>query len=69
MDLPRRLVALYSAPGDVVLDPFMGTGTTLVAAVRSGRLAVGIDQSERYCEAAAEQLRQMALPLGSGLTG
>lgn len=47
-ELPRRLIKLLSFPGDVVLDPFVGSGTTILAASRLGRQAVGFDRSSQY---------------------
>jgi site-specific DNA-methyltransferase (adenine-specific) len=58
VELPRRLMLLYTQPGDVVLDPFMGSGSTAVAAVRTGRHYVGYELSEAYCALAAKRLAE-----------
>ena len=54
----KKLLVRVSLPGDIVLDPFMGSGTTLRAAKDLGNTAIGIDIEERYCEIAARRLAQ-----------
>ena len=49
VELPRRFIQLYTFEGDVALDPFMGSGTTAVAAVEAGRCYVGYDTDPAYC--------------------
>ena len=56
-----KLLVLGSLPGDLVLDPFMGSGTTLRAAKDLGRKAIGIEIEERYCEIAAKRLAQQVM--------
>jgi modification methylase len=55
--LPRRLIELYTYTGDLVLDPFLGSGTTAVAAAIAGRHYVGFDTEADYLDLAEERLR------------
>jgi hypothetical protein len=52
------IVCLATLENDIILDPFMGSGTTLVAAQNEGRKAVGIELDEAYCKISVERLRQ-----------
>lgn len=56
VELPLRCMKLFSFVGDTVLDPFMGSGTTLVAASRCNRKGIGIDIDAEYCEIAIDRI-------------
>ena len=57
VELPRRCIEMYTFSGDIVLDPFLGSGSTAVAAVQSGRRYVGVDINKEYCEIAAARIK------------
>jgi len=61
--LMGEIIRVVSPEGGLILDPFMGSGSTLVAAMGLGRKAIGIDLDERFCEIAARRMQQGILPL------
>jgi len=58
LELASRLIRMFSFHGDTVLDPFCGTGTTMIAALRYGRNSIGIDIDPEYCRMAARYLKK-----------
>jgi site-specific DNA-methyltransferase (adenine-specific) len=57
-ELARRLILMYSVEGDTVLDPFLGSGTTAVAAHNVGREFAGIERDEEYYKLAMANIKQ-----------
>ena len=58
VSLMKELISNHTAPGELIIDPFMGGGTTLRAAKDLGRRAIGIELDEKYCEMATSRCRQ-----------
>ncbi|PSN81788.1 site-specific DNA-methyltransferase [Candidatus Marsarchaeota G1 archaeon OSP_D] len=56
LELPRRCIKLFSFVNDTVLDPFLGSGTTLIACALLNRRGIGVEIDEKYCEIAKERL-------------
>ena len=66
VELPERLIHLYTYYEDLVLDPFMGSGTTAVAAVATGRHFAGYETDPRYVERAVERVAEERARVGAG---
>ena len=60
--LMRYLITLITPPGGIVLDPFMGSGSTILAAKQLGFRAIGIEQNEEYCAIAVRRLADLRIP-------
>jgi site-specific DNA-methyltransferase (adenine-specific) len=56
LEFMMELVELFTDPGDLILDPFVGSGTTVVAAVRLGRRCIGIERDPKYCALAVDRV-------------
>jgi site-specific DNA-methyltransferase (adenine-specific) len=59
IELPYRLIQLYSFKNDIILDPFMGSGTTALAAINTDRNYIGFEISEEYCNLAKNRIEQI----------
>ena len=68
LELATRLVRMFSFAGDTVLDPFCGSGTTMVAAIRTGRNSIGIEIDPDYCRMSARYIRAESSSLFSCAT-
>lgn len=58
IELPKRCIKLFSFVGDIVLDPFLGSGTTLVACLETKRNGIGVEIDEKYCKLAIKRLKE-----------
>ena len=72
VELPKRCIKLFSFVGDTILDPFLGSGTTLLACLQTNRIGIGVDIDNKYCELAKKrlliegQINQLKLDIAEG---
>lgn len=66
--MPKRCIKLFSFVGDIVLDPFLGSGSTIIASVLNDRKAIGIEIYEEYCNIAKKRILEEAKLLNQKLT-
>lgn len=60
VELPKRCIKLFSFVGDTILDPFLGSGSTLIACASTNRKGIGIEIDEKYCKIAKDRLLKEA---------
>lgn len=63
-ELPRRLIKMYSFVGDTILDPFLGSGTTLIEAARLNRSSIGVEVNEKYLTVIKARIRKNQIAVG-----
>ena len=63
VDLPKWFIKLFTQPGDIVLDPFIGSGTTALAAIQLGRHYIGIDIKPEYVELSRQRVSEIQISL------
>jgi site-specific DNA-methyltransferase (adenine-specific) len=63
VELPKWFIKLFTIPGDIVLDPFVGSGTTAAAAIQTARKYVGIDINPEYVDMSRTRVAEMQIGL------
>ena len=63
VELPRRCIKLSSFVGDTVLDPFLGSGSTAIAALQNHRQMIGVEVDEKYCQLALKRIKDNLEPI------
>ncbi len=63
VELPRRCIKLFSFVGDTVLDPFLGSGSTAIAALQNHRQMIGVEVDEKYCQLALKRIKDNLEPI------
>jgi site-specific DNA-methyltransferase (adenine-specific) len=61
LELPRRCIKLFSYVGDTILDPFLGSGSTLLACLETNRIGIGVEINKKYCDIAIKRLKQVGI--------
>jgi len=61
VELPKRCIKLFSFVEDTIFDPFLGSGTTLIACLKTGRNGIGVEIDRKYCELAVKRLKEYGI--------
>ena len=68
VELPKRCIKLFSYVDDIILDPFMGSGSAMIAAILNNRKSIGIEVDNEYCEIAKRRIFEEAKLLNKKLS-